>query len=77
MLGVPARVVLVPNVFVGSPWFFLAPWFRYGVGSPLNSSRAFSSRVADHILEEALELTDVAGRFRQFPDTFADCAAKK
>jgi hypothetical protein len=50
---------------------------RYGVGSPLNSSRAFSSRVTDHILEEAFELTDVAGRFRQFPDTFADCAAKK
>ena len=31
----------------------------YGIGTPLNASRAFVSRVADHILEESFELVDV------------------
>jgi hypothetical protein len=35
------------------------PFSSYGIGTPLNASRAFVSRVADHILEESFELVDV------------------
>jgi hypothetical protein len=48
----------------------------YGIGSPVNSSRSFASRVADHVLQEAFEFTAVEGRFRQFPDTFGTCQTK-
>ena len=48
----------------------------YGIGSPVNASRSFASRVADHILEESFEFTEVQGRFRQFPDAFGSCQSK-
>lgn len=45
----------------------------YGIGSPFNSTRAFNSRIADHVLEEALVMSKVDGRFRRFPEAFQEC----
>jgi len=55
----------------------------YGFGSPFGASdsgapgeaaaAAFESRVPDHILQQAFELAQLDGRYRRYPNTFANC----